>query len=224
MPIFPDQHANAETVPALAHAACSEDLSIQSLCSVTGASESQYSQVREEIMWASLVMSSLNPIQKSNVYCRRVIRYGDDCSGARGPLEALRQFATKLSGVHLVDAFASECPGSNGDGPRAFIDAQCNPAIMFETAHRGTGEHGKNFRTGEPVLIPTGLTIYTAGWVCVDVSTMNRHRRPLLPGSHRKVVAGKAGASSQTLDSSLTYIRVYRPEICLLYTSDAADE
>ena len=87
---------------------------------------------------------------------------------------------------------------------------------MFDTVHHGTGACGMNLRTGELVHIPTGLTAYFAGWVCRDVSTMNCHRRPLLPGNHKKVVAGKAGASSQTLESSLTYIRRFRPEIALL--------
>ena len=243
VPIFGFGDAEAETVPGVVHGRCvaraasSEDPS-SNFWDRTGSSESvvdesQYSQLRsdeglkqpEEIVrgpssWASLVMESLDPIQKSNFLCRKVIRYGDDCSGARGPLEALCQCSTNLHqnnmGVPIQDVFASECPGRNGDGPRAFIDAQCNTEIMFETVHRGTTSHGKNLHTGKLVRIPTGLTVYAAGWVCVDVSTMNRHPRPLLPGNHKEVVAGKAGASSQTLDSSLAYIRICRPDIALL--------
>ena len=218
-------------------AASSEDPSVELLdrtgSSAEDESYTQYSKLRstqnlEELQehvigsstWTSVVVDSLNQQQRSNLMLRREIRYGDDCSGARAPYEALCQLVTRLGHagieVPIEDMFASECPGRNGDGPRAFIEAQCPPAIIFDTVHRGIAACGKNLRTGERVVIPSELTVYTAGWVCRDISTMNRHRRPLLPGNHKEVVAGKAGASSQTLDSSLKYVRIFRPDIALL--------
>ena len=170
--------------------------------------------------WASIVVDTLSPLQMDNLRSRQEIRYGDDCSGARAPYEALSQFVTLLdqAGISMTieDMFASECPGPDGDGPRKFIDAQCNPTIMFKTVHRGDRPCGMNLRTGMPATIPANLTVYTAGWVCRDVSTMNCHRKPLLPRDHPKVKSGKAGASSQTLDSSIRYIKDHRPDIALL--------
>ena len=232
------QHlADAETVPAdppSAHAA-----SDPSVCLLdrTGSSaddsafETQYSALRldpaallEHVTsnsWTSVVVGAMNPLQTSNLLLRQEIRYGDDCSGARAPYEALCQLVTfldhnSISSVPIEDMFASECPGPDGDGPRSFIDAQCNPDIMFETVHRGVSTCGMNLHTGTHVHIPTNITVYCAGWVCRDVSTMNQHRKELLPGDHPKVCAGKAGASSQTLDSSMRYIKIHCPDIALL--------
>ena len=151
---------------------------------------------------------------------RTSIQYGDDCSGARAPLEALCQLVTKLATaakieIYLEDKFASECPGADGDGPRAFMHAQRAPDIIFDIVHRVTSAMWNNWYTSKLGQIPK-IDVYCAGWVCRDVSTMSTHRRPLLPGSHRKVVAGKASASSQTLDSSIQYITVFRPGIVLL--------
>ncbi len=168
--------------------------------------------------WATIVYGALNSLQRANVECHRKIQYGDDCSGARAPYEALCQFVTLLrhKGIPMVpieDMFASECPGCDGDGPRTFINMQCRPNIMFGSVHRGASTCGMDLHTGKHVVIPTNITVYTAGWVCRDVSTMSRHRKQLLPGDHPQVRNGKAGASSQTLDSSMQYIKRHRPDI-----------
>ena len=248
VPIFANDLADAETVPDIelllasvhcwtrAHAA--EEPSV-CLLDRTGSSdeddvEIQYSNLRStqnlkelnehvtgSSTWTSIVVCTLNPVQTSNLLLHTSIQYGDDCSGAKAPYEALCQLVTRLchegiASVPIEDMFASECPGPDGDGPRAFIEAHLSPEIMFDTVHRGTDACGMNLRTGKCVLIPTNIIVYCAGWVCRDVSTMNCHRRPLLPGYHRKVVAGKARASSQTLDSSMQYIKTFRPAIALL--------
>ena len=170
--------------------------------------------------WTSKVYDSLSTLQIANLIQRGTIEYGDDCSGARAPLEALCQFMTKLAKediiLHIKDKFASECPGPDGDGPRKFIAVQCPPEIMFNTVHRGTAACGMDVYTGKRVLIPTQITVYSTGWVCRDTSTINCHPRPLLPPGHPEVVAGTAGASSQTLASSLKYVEIFRPEIALL--------
>ena len=168
----------------------------------------------------SIVSGALSLKQKQNLQLRTSIRYGDDCSGASAPLEALCQLVTKLATaakieIDLEDKFASECPDTDGDGPRAFIHAQWAPDIIFDIVHLGTSAMWNNWYPPKLEQLPK-TDVYRAGWVCRDVSTMNPHRRPLLPGSHRKVVAGKAGASSQTLDSSIQYITVFRPSIVLL--------
>lgn len=180
-------------------------------------------------LWPSVVVDTLNLQQRTNLLFKEEIRYGDDCSGARGPYEALCQLVTKLCHVGLTkticirDVFASEHPGKAGDGPRKFINAQCRPDIIFNTVHRGTNRKtstgataGLDLLSGKLAPIPANLTIYTAGWVCRDVSTMNCHRKLLLPGDDKKVVAGKAGASSQTLNSSLQYIKANGPDIAVL--------
>ena len=87
-------------------------------------------------------IDSLNPFQRSNLLLRQLVQYGDDCSGARAPLEALCQLVARLEcegcSMNIEDVFASECPGKDGDGPRAFIDAQHGgPDIMFSDVHRG---------------------------------------------------------------------------------------
>ena len=87
---------------------------------------------------------------------------------------------------------------------------------MFSIVHRGDDVCSKNLYANLREAIQSNLTIYCAGWVCRDMSSMNRWQRPLLPGHHKDVKAGKAGASSQTLDSSLQYIRIFRPDIALL--------
>ena len=170
--------------------------------------------------WTSKVYDSLSTLQIANLIQRGTIEYGDDCSGARAPLEALCQFMTKLAKediiLHIKDKFASESPGPDGDGPRKFIAVQCPPEIMFNTVHRGTAACGMDVYTGKRVLIPTQITVYSTGWVCRDTSTINCHPRPLLPPGHPEVVAGTAGASSQTLASSLKYVEIFRPEIALL--------
>ena len=217
------------------HAAEFADPSVKSTLDQTGSEDDSHfekhcsnfkhaKELQEHVIgsstWTSIVVGSLTPSQKSNLKQRRLIEYGDDCSGARAPYEALCQFVTKLAQegivVRIQNKFASECPGSDGDGPRAFIEAQCHPEIMFNTVHRGTDARGLDMHTQKHVLIPTHLTVYSAGWVCKNVSTMNCHRRPLLPGDHPEVIAGKAGASSQTLNSSILYIRTFRPGIVLL--------
>ena len=172
--------------------------------------------------WWSVAVRELTPEQLVNLRLRKELQYGDDCSGARAPYEALVQLVTKLlqekvADICICDRFASECPGTEGDGPRQFIQAQNQPDIMFETVHRGADAvASRNLLTGHFATIPANLTIYTAGWVCRDVSPMNCHPKELLPGTHKKVVAGKAGASSQTLNSSLRYIETHRPDIALL--------
>jgi hypothetical protein len=182
-------------------------------------------EFREQVIgnshWTSVVFGALNSLQTANLVCRQEIQYGDDCSGARAPYEALCQFVTLLrhKGIPMVpieDMFASECPGRDGDGPRTFINMQCRPNIMFGSVHRGASTCGMDLHTGKHVVIPTNITVYTAGWVCRDVSTMSRHRKELLPGDHPQVRNGKAGASSQTLDSSMQYISTHRPDIALL--------
>ncbi len=90
--------------------------------------------------WTSVVVGALNFLQTSNLLLRREIQYGDDCSGARAPYEALCQFVTLLrhKGIPMVpieDMFASECPGCEGDGPRTFINMQRRPNIMFASVH-----------------------------------------------------------------------------------------
>ena len=173
--------------------------------------------------WASAVVSVLDSRQIENLMLRSTggISYGDDCSGARAALEALKQFVDALSRkvditIPIDDKFASEAPGKDGDGARAFIDVQCPPQIMFHTVHRGRSIFGQNVHTGKLERVPTSITIYTAGWVCRDISTMNQFPQPLLPSEHDKVCAGTAGASSLTLSSSLTYIEINRPDIAVL--------
>ena len=139
--------------------------------------------------WATIVYGALNSLQRANLECRRKIQNGDDCSGARAAYEALCQFVTLLrqKGIPMVpieDMFASECPGCDGDGPRTFINMQCRPKIMFESVHRGASTCGMDLHTGKHVAIPTNVTVYTAGWVCRDVSTMSNHFKELLPGNH----------------------------------------
>ena len=121
-----------------------EDLSVQSLDrtgslvdsdSLDHAAQCKFEQwVARSAKWieACLAVIALDPMMAANLVQRDVIEYGDDCSGARAPYEALCQFVTKLrqtafSSIRLHDNFASECPGSDGDGPRAFIAAQCPP-------------------------------------------------------------------------------------------------
>jgi site-specific DNA-cytosine methylase len=171
--------------------------------------------------WATIVYGALNSLQRANLECHRKIQYGDDCSGARAPYEALCQLVTLLrhKGIPMVpieDMFASECPGCEGDGPRTFINMQCRPNIMFESVHRGASTCGTDLHTQKHVDIPTNIMVYAAGWVCRDVSTMSNSRKELLPGNHAKVRNGNAGASSQTLDSSMQYIKRHRPTIAVL--------
>ena len=163
--------------------------------------------------WTSVVFGALDSQQKANLRRRRHIQYGDDCSGARAPYEALRQFVALLQRncfpkVSIEDMFASECPGHDGDGPRTFINMQCRPNIMFASVHRGVSGYGLDLYTQTRVVIPTNVTVYTAGWVCRDVSTMSNSRKELVPGDHPTIENGKAGASSQTLDSSLHSWRI----------------
>jgi hypothetical protein len=76
---------------------------------------------------------------------------------------------------------------------------------------------------GEPQLI----TAYCAGWVCRDVSTMNWHRKELLPGNHPKVCAGKARDSSQTLaahDGCLPKCFLQCKVLCQVDDSSEEDE
>ena len=243
LPLFPDPASISETVPAdpaqlmqqakAAHLSIPEESSLQE----TGYSDlrcdpdgqqwlSEYSDVEINHVvsqqWLSAVVRSLTVRQLANLRLRDELRYGDDCSGARAPFEALIQVLTKLdleahADMRLCDKFASECPGTDGDGPRQFIEAQSKPDIMFGTVHRGAGAlSSMDLYTGELQTVPGNLTIYTAGWVCRDVNPMNCHPKELLPGTHKKVVAGNAGASSQTLHSSLQYIETHRPDIALL--------
>jgi site-specific DNA-cytosine methylase len=230
-PIFGTELADAETVHPSIQSQIGLDRSNWTY--PDSSFETQYLKLRstkvlEEIQygeatpWTQWLMDSLNHLQRANLLMRQLVRYGDDCSGARAPLEALCQLVTRLElegcSMNIEDLFASECPGKAGDGPRAFIDAQHGggPSIMFSTVHRGKELRGLDMRTGKHVDIPANLTVYCAGWVCRDVSTVNQHRKELLSGTHRKVKAGKAGASSQTLDSSLLYIDTHRPCIVLL--------
>mgnify|MGYP003333673834 CR=1 FL=1 len=172
--------------------------------------------------WLSVAVRALTAGQLANLGRRTELLYGDDCSGARAPYEALVQVLTKLfqenlADIIICDKFASECPGHEGDGPRQFIRVQTDPDILFETVHRGANTLASlDLITGKLQRIPANLTIYIVGWVCRDVSPMNCHPKELLPGTHKKVVAGKAGASSQTLHSSLQYIRTHRPDIAIL--------
>ena len=117
----------------------------------------------------------------------------------------------------IIDKFASECPGKAGDGPRRFIQARCAPEIIFATAHRGGAAWAEDLISQQFVRVPSGLDIYVAGWLCRDVSTMNHHRnKPLLPGTDPRVRDGSAGESSNTLESSIEYIRLHRPAIVIL--------
>ena len=172
--------------------------------------------------WTDAVLASLSDAQRGNLATRLEISYGDDCSGARSPLEALHQFLSALKehdgiNIRVRDVFASEAPGRPGEGPRAFIRERFAPEIIFTTVHRGSdAASGTNWCNDTLVPIPT-TDVYHAGWVCRDVSNMNtRHRQPLLLGSDPSVAEGTAGASSLTLHSSLSHVRTHRPPIVLL--------
>ena len=76
---------------------------------------------------------------------------------------------------------------------------------------------------GEPELI----TVYCAGWVCRDVSTLNCHRKEPLPGSHPKVCAGTARDSSQTLaahDGCLPKCNLQWKVLCQVDDSSEEDD
>ena len=171
------------------------------------------------VTWTEAVWAELKQAQKLN-NIKKIISYGDDCSGARGPLEALQQlqstFRAREGAFDIIDRFASECPGKEGDGPRKFIQARYKPEIMFDTVHRGSAEWVQDRISNKMVQVPSGLDVYVAGWVCRDVSTMNHHRKPLLPGTDPRVKDGSAGESSTTLESSIEYVRMHRPALVIL--------
>ena len=172
------------------------------------------------VTWAEATLDELQQAQKLH-HLNWKIWYGDDCSGARAPLEALQQLRSRLrargAAFEIVDKFASECPGKDGDGPRSFIQACYAPEIIFTTAHRGGALWAEDWLSKRAVRVPSGLDIYVAGWVCRDVSTMNHHRnKPLLPGTDPRVRDGSAGESSKTLESSMEYVRQHRPAIVIL--------
>ena len=68
-----------------------------------------------------LFLGAFSPNQRLNLQLRTSIKFCDDCSGARAPYEALCQLVTKLAIEDIVidieDMFASNCPGTDGDGP-----------------------------------------------------------------------------------------------------------
>ena len=101
--------------------ALSEDPSIN-FCDRTGSSLDSQLRSNEDLKqpeeiahcksaWASFVVESLDTIQKSNFMRRKVIRYGDDCSGARGPFDALCKCSMNLCmnsmEVHVEGVLAS---------------------------------------------------------------------------------------------------------------------
>jgi site-specific DNA-cytosine methylase len=127
------------------------------------------------------------------------LKYAGDCSGAEAGFEACRDIASALEAqlgmkLRLSHEYASEHPGTDGDAPRKWLEANSTVLRMYRDMHTRVagGQHGGpcdwvRSPTGTvtvpepgtliPPPAPGTVDLYVGGFVCKDNSSANRHRR-----------------------------------------------
>ena len=168
--------------------------------------------------WVQPTYDSLN---LQNVDIPEKLKYGSDYSGSDAALVALQMLVDEANArpakrrrITIENVFASEAPGSAGDGASIFLKSNHAPRVLFRDAEArksGVGPAAVVDGVGNPTsaqllgdVSGDEVDIYTSSCTCVDRSVENNKRVEL------DIEAGE-GRPSRSFRTSIQYVVEFEP-------------
>jgi len=147
--------------------------------------------------------------QVLEIFSDRTINVATMCSGTESPLVALDLLSKGLSRLgrpplRVEHHFSAEIDVTK----QGYIERNCRPKRLFRDV-RDFIEEGANMATtayGAKERIPTEIDMLIAGFVCKDISGMNRHQKGI----------DDEGESGDTWRAIYAYVRRFRPTVVLI--------